>query len=62
MKGKELVRILKKNGWYLKRVSGSHHIMAKGSRRTVAVPVHANRDVPKGTASAILRQAGIKKG
>ena len=39
MEGKELVKLLKKNGWQIDRISGSHHIMVKGGR-TISVPVH----------------------
>ncbi len=57
--GKELVKLLKKNGWELDRISGSHHIMKKGDL-TVSVPVHSNRDLPPGTLNAIKKQTGIK--
>ena len=29
--------------------------------KTVVVPVHGNKDLPKGTYFAILKQAGIEK-
>jgi predicted RNA binding protein YcfA (HicA-like mRNA interferase family) len=29
MNGKELIKILKENGWILDRVNGSHHILIK---------------------------------
>lgn len=59
MSGKELIKILKNNGWKLDRVKGSHHILIKDNN-TVVVPVHSNRDLPKGTMDAILKQAGLK--
>jgi len=31
MTGKELVKLLKKDGWTLDRIKGSHHIMIKGT-------------------------------
>jgi predicted RNA binding protein YcfA (HicA-like mRNA interferase family) len=61
MTGKELVKLLRDSGWTLDRISGSHHIMVKPGQRAVPVPVHANRDIPKGLARAILRQAGVTK-
>lgn len=61
MTGKELVKLLKKNGWMLDRITGSHHIMVKPGQRAVPVPVHANRDIPNGLVRAIMRQAGINK-
>jgi predicted RNA binding protein YcfA (HicA-like mRNA interferase family) len=60
MNGKELVRIFKKNGWALDRIKGSHHIMIKQGKRAVPIPVHAKRDIPKGLAATILKEAGIK--
>jgi predicted RNA binding protein YcfA (HicA-like mRNA interferase family) len=57
--GKELLRLLKENGWVLDRIKGSHHIMIKGNK-TLSVPVHGNRDLPKGTLNAILKEAGLK--
>ena len=61
MDGKELVNILKENGWILDRVSGSHHIMIKEGKRAVPMPVHASKDLPKGLVLAIFKQSGIKK-
>ena len=51
---------MKQNGWILDRVSGSHHVMVKEGRRSIPVPVHGQRDLPKGLVSAILKQAGIR--
>ena len=59
MTGRDLLKLLKANGWKLDRVRGSHHILVKGSA-TVSVPVHGSRDVPKGTLHAILKEAGIR--
>lgn len=58
MKGKELVKILKMNGWILDRIKGSHHVMKKDGK-TVMIPVH-NTDVPKGLLTAILKDAGLE--
>ena len=60
MEGKELVKILKKNGWQVDRISGSHRIMVKGNK-TISVPVHGKKELGKGMTHAILKQAGIRK-
>ena len=60
MTGRQLIKIMKRNGWVLDRVSGSHHVMIKEGCRSIPVPVHRKRDLPKGLVSAILRQAGIR--
>lgn len=58
MKGKELVRLLEKNGWRLDRIKGSHHVMKKGDK-TEIIPVH-NTDIPKGLVNAIMKRTGLK--
>ncbi len=62
MTGKALLKLFIVNGWQLDRIQGSHHIMVKEGMRAVPIPIHGNRDLPKGLESAILKQAGIKKG
>ncbi len=59
MTGKELVKLLERNGWTLVSVRGSHHKMNKEGR-SIPVPVHAGKDVPKGTLNRILKEAGLK--
>lgn len=58
MKGKELVKLLKKEGWVLNRINGSHHIMVKDGH-SISVPVH-NTDIQKGLLHAIMKEAGLK--
>ncbi len=58
MKGSELVKELKKNGWKVDRIHGSHYIMKK-ENKTEVVPVH-NTDIPKGLLNAILKRTGLK--
>ncbi len=60
MTGKELLKLLEKNGWTLDRISGSHHIMIKGDK-TLSVPVHGGRDLGKGILSKLLKEGGVKK-
>ena len=60
LSGKDVVRLLKSQGWELVRINGSHHILIKGDK-TVVVPVHGNESLGKGLESKILKQAGIKK-
>ena len=60
MTGRDIVKIMKRNGWILDRISGSHHVMVKEGLRGIPVPVHGKKDIPKGLAGAILKQAGIK--
>ena len=60
--GKDLCKIVERNGWKLKRVTGSHHIYAKkGAKAILSIPVHSNRDVPIGTLKGILKDAGLSE-
>lgn len=60
MKVRELLKILREDGWMEKTQRGSHlqleHSKKKGK---VTVPVHGG-DIPKGTLNSILKQAGLK--
>ena len=60
MDSRELIKALKKDGWYEVNQVGSHkqfrHPEKKG-RVTVPYP---KRDIPKGTLKSIEIQAGIK--
>lgn len=58
--GKKLCKVLERNGWYLKRTTGSHRIYAKqGVSAILPVPVHGNRDLPLGTLKSIMKDAGL---
>lgn len=59
---KRLLQLLEEKGYQFKRIAGSHHIyFHKELKKTVVVPVHGNKDIPKGTFMSILKQAGISK-
>jgi predicted RNA binding protein YcfA (HicA-like mRNA interferase family) len=59
MNGKQIIKILKSEGWEIIRISGSHHRMAKGNKRTT-VPVHGSRDLDAKTFRTIENQTGVK--
>lgn len=59
MKDKDLLKMLLKNGWEIKRIQGSHHILQKDSK-TEVIPVH-NKDVPTGLLHKILKRTGLKQ-
>ena len=62
MKYNELLRILKKDGWYELRQSGSHIVMAHPEKEnTVIVPNHDSHEVKKGLLKSIIKQTGIKR-
>lgn len=59
MTGKDIIKILRQQGWEILRISGSHHRMGKNTLRTT-VPVHGNRDIGKGLLAANEKQTGVK--
>ncbi|MBE6014508.1 MAG: type II toxin-antitoxin system HicA family toxin [Lachnospiraceae bacterium] len=59
MSGKELVKLLKVNGWKEVRIEGSHHIMKNGTKE-ISVPVHGNKSIKRGLLNAILKEANLK--
>lgn len=59
MRDKELLSLLKKNGWQLVRVKGSHHRLEKEGFPPITIPVHG-ADMKKGLETAILKQADLK--
>lgn len=59
MNGREVIKRLQAEGWLLRLIQGSHHIMEKDGRK-VPVPVHGSHDIKPGTLAAIQRQTGVK--
>ena len=60
--GKQLVKALEKQGWHVKRIRGSHHIMRHPSiPDAIPVPVHGNQSIKRGTLGNILRTARISR-
>ena len=60
MKVKDLLKELKKDGWFEKEQKGSHlQLIHRTKKGKVTLPIHGG-DIPKGTLNAILKQAGLK--
>lgn len=60
MKPKELIKILKEDGWIFKNQVGSHkHYIHPTKKEKIQVPYH-NKDLKPGTLNKILKDAGIK--
>jgi predicted RNA binding protein YcfA (HicA-like mRNA interferase family) len=56
----DLVRVVKKFGFVEQSQKGSHlHLKRDSDKRRVTIPIHKGRDIPKGTLTAILKDAGI---
>ena len=54
----DLVRLLDRKGFILKRQSGSHAIYKHSDGRWASVPIH-RRDLKRGTLAHILKDAGL---
>jgi predicted RNA binding protein YcfA (HicA-like mRNA interferase family) len=57
--GAKLVKALERAGFTVTRVSGSHYVMRHPDGHTVVVPVHAGKDMAKGTLRNILSIIGM---
>ena len=56
---KEVIDILLKNGWYEKRVRGSHHQFEKIDTRNIVTVPTSKKNIPIGTLKNISKQSGI---
>lgn len=53
----EFIRLLERNGWYLKRNGGGHDIYTNGNE-TETVPRH--KEIKENLARAIIKRRGLK--
>lgn len=61
LSGKELIKILQKDGFKIKRQKGSHIILVRESiKKAVVVPLHS--EIDKGTLIEIIRRGWNDKG
>ena len=61
MKSSELARLLKKDGWFVVRQTGSHMIMKHPVKNgQIVCPYHGSHEVGKGLEKKIKKDAGIK--
>jgi predicted RNA binding protein YcfA (HicA-like mRNA interferase family) len=62
MKVVEVVRLLKDDGWYLDRTSGSHRQFKHATKPgLVTVAGKPSDDLARGTLNSILKQAQLKR-
>jgi predicted RNA binding protein YcfA (HicA-like mRNA interferase family) len=63
VKVREVIRLIEADGWRLVVTEGSHRQFKHASKTgRVTVSGHPGDDMPRGTLSSILRQAGLKRG
>ncbi len=60
LKGREVVKALKRAGFEERHVSGSHVILKNPiTKKMVVVPLHGGRDIKRGTLFSIIHQSGL---
>jgi len=59
LKSKDLIKVLKKMGFFKHHQVGSHAQFKHPDGRRTTIPVHSGKDIPKGTSKAILRDLEI---
>jgi len=59
MSSKDLMKLLKKDGWYLDRVNGSHYQFKHKSKNGLVTVPHPRKDLPIKTVESIFKQAGL---
>lgn len=58
--GIKLIKVLRKKGFLLNRIKGSHHIFIHPQKQiTISVPVHKGKTLGKGITLAIIKDAEI---
>jgi len=58
---KKLLKILKKYGFQVDHITGSHFILYEPKTKKRAVIAFHTRNLPKGTLMSILNEAGINR-
>lgn len=56
---RELLKILKDDGWYVVNVTGSHHQLKHPSKIGKVTVPHPQKDLPIKTIKSILNQAEL---
>jgi predicted RNA binding protein YcfA (HicA-like mRNA interferase family) len=59
--GTEIIKALKKIGFAVARVKGSHHILIHPDGRRTVIPIHSGEDIGTGLLSQILRDCQLTK-
>jgi len=55
----EAIAALRKAGYEVVRIKGSHHVLASPAGKKIVVPVHAGEDLGPGLLRQILREAEL---
>ena len=61
IKGKQLLKVLREIGYVLDHIQGSHHVLRRPDGKKTTIPIHGNKEIPKGTLLGILTDLDISK-
>jgi predicted RNA binding protein YcfA (HicA-like mRNA interferase family) len=61
LSGERLIRALRKQGFALVRVKGSHHFLRHPDGRCTVVPVHRGETIGPGLLAQILRDCDLTR-
>jgi len=56
IKGRDLIKFLESIGFKVTRTKGSHVRLRSEGGKATTVPVHKNKDIPKGLLRKIIRE------
>jgi predicted RNA binding protein YcfA (HicA-like mRNA interferase family) len=59
--GKALIAALKRAGFLVPRVKGSHHFLRHPDGRTTVVPVHSGESIGPGLLAKVLRDVDLTR-
>ncbi len=57
MKHRDLIKLLKRNGWSFKRDGGNHDIYTNGTKNE---PIPRHKEINEKLAQAIIKKHGLK--
>ena len=60
MDSRNIIKLLKKDGWYEVAKVGSHLQMKHATKKGRVTVPHPKKDLPQGTLRSILKQAGLE--
>lgn len=57
---KQMIKLIEADGWYLKRIKGSHHHFKHDNKKGIVTIPHPEKDLDPKTEQSIRKQAGLK--
>lgn len=61
LNGKEMVSVLKRAGFEILRIKGSHYLLHHPDGRSTVVPVHSGETIGPGLFAKILRDCDLSR-